>query len=71
MAYIPFGTGPRNCIGLRFAQLETKVAIIKMMRNFHLLKGKDTPLKVTLDPKSSTVRCKDTLWVKLEPIARQ
>lgn len=31
-SFLPFGTGPRNCIGMNFALLETKVAIIKLMQ---------------------------------------
>lgn len=34
--YIPFGLGPRNCIGSRFALLETKVLLFKMLLNFEI-----------------------------------
>uniref|UniRef100_A0A1I8P933 Cytochrome P450 n=1 Tax=Stomoxys calcitrans TaxID=35570 RepID=A0A1I8P933_STOCA len=35
--YTPFSAGPRNCIGQRFAMLEMKSAISKMLRHFELL----------------------------------
>ncbi|KAK0095165.1 hypothetical protein PV326_009082 [Microctonus aethiopoides] len=35
-AYMPFGFGPRTCIGRRFAELEIETLVLKMIRNFHL-----------------------------------
>ncbi|XP_012136792.2 cytochrome P450 6a2-like [Megachile rotundata] len=34
MFYLPFGDGPRNCIGARFAKIQSKVAMIKIFSNF-------------------------------------
>lgn len=36
-AYAPFSAGPRNCIGQKFATLEMKSTISKMLRHFELL----------------------------------
>uniref|UniRef100_A0A914XLL0 Uncharacterized protein n=1 Tax=Plectus sambesii TaxID=2011161 RepID=A0A914XLL0_9BILA len=34
LAYLPFGYGPRNCIGMRFAQLEMRMALAYLVKNF-------------------------------------
>jgi len=36
-AYTPFSAGPRNCIGQKFAMLEMKSTISKVLRHFELL----------------------------------
>lgn len=37
MAYQPFGSGPRNCIGLRFAQLEIKLTISRLIKSYKII----------------------------------
>ena len=46
-AYLPFGLGPRNCIGMRFALMEAKMALIEIVRNFKILRLPET--KVFID----------------------
>lgn len=43
MAYLPFGAGPRNCPGMRFAQLEAKLTLARIVQKFRLEVCKDTP----------------------------
>ncbi|GFS33330.1 cytochrome P450 3A40 [Trichonephila inaurata madagascariensis] len=35
-AYMPFGAGPRNCIGMRFALMEIKVCLIYVIATFKI-----------------------------------
>ncbi|XP_049985680.1 cytochrome P450 3A31-like isoform X4 [Alexandromys fortis] len=50
--YMPFGYGPRNCIGMRFALMNMKLALTKVLQNFSLQPCKETqiPLKLSQKP---------------------
>uniref|UniRef100_A0A3B3R129 Cytochrome P450 3A n=1 Tax=Paramormyrops kingsleyae TaxID=1676925 RepID=A0A3B3R129_9TELE len=47
--FLPFGMGPRNCIGMRFAQLITKMVVVKLLQNFSLETCKETQIPLQLN----------------------
>ena len=56
----PFGAGPRNCIGMRFAIMEIKLAFCKILQRFSLDVSDDTPeppldivFRASVQPKKS------------------
>ncbi|KAK0419554.1 hypothetical protein QR680_014206 [Steinernema hermaphroditum] len=42
MSWIPFGAGPRNCIGMRFAEMEYKYALAKMLMRYKIVFGEES-----------------------------
>ena len=44
-AYLPFGYGPRNCIGMRLAVLEAKMALIEIVSKFRIVLAPETKVR--------------------------
>lgn len=44
LAYLPFGHGPRNCVGMRFAEFEIRTALVVLLRKFRFLPADDSPV---------------------------
>ncbi|CAF1252202.1 unnamed protein product [Rotaria magnacalcarata] len=63
MTFLPFGDGPRNCIGMRFALLEAKLAIAKSLRDVELQKCEKTEVPLQLG-KVNTLKAKNGVWVR-------
>lgn len=48
---MPFGAGPRNCIGGRFALLQTKIGLIHFLKNHYVTACEKTMSTIKCDPK--------------------
>ena len=46
-SFLPFGQGPRGCLGERFAMVVIKVAMVRLLQEFKLEKHEMTQLKMT------------------------
>nr|XP_020658073.1 cytochrome P450 3A24-like isoform X2 [Pogona vitticeps] len=49
--FLPFGAGPRNCIGMRFAFLVIKMAVVVLLQKFSFRTCEETPIPLELDSK--------------------
>ncbi|KAJ8718432.1 hypothetical protein PYW08_002669 [Mythimna loreyi] len=49
-AYLPFGLGPRNCIGMRFGKLQSRLCIVKILSKFSVEPSKNTDRNLKVAP---------------------
>ncbi|XP_077285508.1 uncharacterized protein LOC143910785 [Arctopsyche grandis] len=68
-SYLPFGIGPRNCIGSRFALMEIKLIVFHLMSKFDIVPTKNTQIPIELDKGSFTLKTKRGLFIGLRPRA--
>lgn len=66
--YMPFGEGPRMCIGMRLALMQTTIGLVQILRNFKISLSPRTKLPVT-EKKGVFVMAPDELiYVNAEKI---
>ncbi|MCI4379078.1 hypothetical protein PGIGA_G00223700 [Pangasianodon gigas] len=62
--YLPFGAGPRSCVGMRLAQLEIRMALVNIFKTFNLMACEDTEVPLTLKS-NTTLGPKNGVFVKI------
>ena len=70
-AYMPFGSGPRNCIAMRFALFEAKLALVSLLRELTLKPTPQTPPHPAPLDKSTFLLCPEGGRLPLLAIRRK
>ncbi|XP_062282774.1 cytochrome P450 3A40-like isoform X2 [Scomber scombrus] len=65
-AFLPFGVGPRNCIGMRFAILMMKLALVEILQHFSFATCKETEIPMELGS-DGFLSPKNPIKLKLKP----
>nr|AEL88549.1 cytochrome P450 CYP6DG1v1 [Dendroctonus rhizophagus] len=66
--HIPFGEGPRNCIGLRFGVMQSKIGLARILSNFRLSVSLKTKLRINLDKKLFLLKENEPIYLKAEKL---
>ncbi|XP_003704412.2 putative cytochrome P450 6a14 [Megachile rotundata] len=68
MCLLPFGDGPRNCIGARFAVYQTKIGLIQMLKNYRVDVSDETMIPYEKHPFSHLLAPKRSLLLKISKV---
>ncbi|CAF1396471.1 unnamed protein product [Didymodactylos carnosus] len=64
LAYIAFGVGPRNCVGMRLALVEMKMLLTRLLKQYTIVKT--NKLEENLNITELTVIAPEQIYIKLE-----
>ena len=68
MEWLPFGDGPRNCIGMRFALMQTRVGLAYLLCHFKFFVCEQTEIPLVWNKTSFVLAAKDGISLKVEKI---
>lgn len=68
LAYMGFGIGPRNCVGIRFALMELKMCLVRLLHIYNILPGEN--IETGMIRHESAIITPDAIYVRLEKRAQ-
>ncbi|KAJ8668284.1 hypothetical protein QAD02_009947 [Eretmocerus hayati] len=68
--FLPFGEGPRSCIGVRFALLQTKVGVITFLKKYRVDVCEKTDLPIKFSRRSLVTASETGIWLKISRLER-
>nr|CAH7720142.1 unnamed protein product [Callosobruchus chinensis] len=68
---MPFGVGPRSCIGRTFALLETKIVVFYILNSFEVIFTEKSRVPITISENRFTLSIEGNNWLGLRSLKRQ
>ncbi|XP_060535691.1 cytochrome P450 6a2-like [Cylas formicarius] len=68
ISWMPFGEGPRQCIGLRFGYMQVKIALAALLRNHRYTLNPLTPETFTYLVDSLSLATKEEIYLDVENV---
>ncbi|XP_047511325.1 cytochrome P450 6B2-like [Pieris napi] len=65
--YMPFGEGPRTCIGLRFAKMQSIAGLLTLLRKCQVELVQETPTEIQFEPRVITTQPVAEIYLKFTP----
>ncbi|XP_075979729.1 cytochrome P450 6B6-like [Anticarsia gemmatalis] len=69
-AYLPFGVGPRNCIGMRFGALQSRLCIAKILSKFRVETCERTKIPIGVQPDRAIIGPSEQIFLNIVPRTR-
>ncbi|KAF2882935.1 hypothetical protein ILUMI_23240 [Ignelater luminosus] len=68
-SWLPFGEGPRGCIGMRFGLMQIKVALAVLVGNYKFFLNSKTRYPIVLDRQSLILSPLGGVWLNVEKVS--
>lgn len=69
VSFLAFGHGPRNCIGLRFGMMQTRLGLISLLLNFEVSPCAKTLKRMEYAEKNVIMVPKGGMWLNLKRLS--
>ncbi|XP_037952488.1 cytochrome P450 6a8-like [Teleopsis dalmanni] len=69
MAFLPFGDGPRICIGIRFSKMTIMIGLVMILQNYRILPTIKTEVPIQYDIHKYMKSSRNGIYLKTEKIS--
>lgn len=66
--YLPFGDGPRNCIGIRFGMMQARIGLAILLYNYEFTKCDQTPVPLHISKTEFIMSVEGGVFLRIKKI---